>query len=96
MTDLLTSNDIPYVNLRSRALSTVFNLAEEALKVREGDTDDFVPELHSDYVQDVLDAQAAVRDMLAALEMVIRNYGVDMQPAHRAEVRAAIAKAKGE
>lgn len=36
---------------------------------------------------------AAAPDLLAALEKAMRVYGVDMQPAHRDEFRAAIAKA---
>ena len=36
---------------------------------------------------------AAAPDLLAALEKAMRLYGVDMQPAHRDEFRAAIAKA---
>lgn len=38
---------------------------------------------------------AAAPDLLAALEKAMRCYGVDMQPAHRDEFRAAIAKARG-
>ncbi len=38
---------------------------------------------------------AAAPDLLAALEKAMRVYGVDMQPAHRYEFRAAIAKATG-
>jgi hypothetical protein len=43
-----------------------------------------------------MDAYAVQPDLLAALEKVIRLYGVDLQPAHRDEIRSAIAKAKGE
>lgn len=41
------------------------------------------------------DLISAAPDLLAALEKAMRCYGVDMQPAHRDEFRAAIAKARG-